>query len=123
MGKYQNYKDLLVWKQAMNLALEIYEVVKLFPKSEIYGLTSQMRRAAVSIPSNIAEGQARGSEKEFKLFLNIAKGSLAELETQVFLAERLEYISKGQKEKIINPIQTTGKLLNGLIRSLNKRIL
>ena len=83
------YRDLKVWRLAMELAEDAYKICAEFPKHEVYGLTSQLQRAAVSIPSNIAEGQARNSNKEFNHFLGIARGSLAELETQIMLAQRL----------------------------------
>ena len=86
----KNHMDLIVWQKAMDLVLHIYSIVKTFPKEETYGLSDQMRRAAVSIPSNIAEGYYRGSHKEFVYFLRIALGSGAELETQLILCERLE---------------------------------
>jgi four helix bundle protein len=82
-------RNLLAWKKAMRLALHVYEETKGFPREELYGLTSQLRRAAISVPSNIAEGQARFSHKEFKHFLSTAKGSLAELDTQLLLAREL----------------------------------
>jgi four helix bundle protein len=85
----QNFKNLIAWQKAMDLVVEIYEVTEKFPGEEIYGLTSQLRRAAVSIPSNIAEGQARFSRREFKHFLRNAKGPLAEVQTQIAIATRL----------------------------------
>ena len=82
-----NYKDLIVWQKSMSLAVKIYQIVKLLPKEELFVLSDQMRRAVVSIPSNISEGHQRNSSKEFKHFLSIAKGSLGELETQLLLCE------------------------------------
>lgn len=93
MGKLKTHKDLDVWKEAMDLAKEIYLLTSKFPKEEVYGLTSQIRRSVVSIPSNIAEGAARNSSKEFIQFLYIALGSLAELETQLLLSETLGFIN------------------------------
>lgn len=90
MGK--SYKDLVVWQKAMKLVTDVYAATKKFPKDEAFGLSSQARRAAVSIPSNIAEGQARLSEKEFRYFLGNARGSLMELETQIQVAENLGYL-------------------------------
>ncbi len=87
------YRELKVWRLAMELAEDVYKLCAKFPKHEIYGLTSQLQRAVVSIPSNIAEGQARSSSKEFCHFLGIARGSLAELETQIMLAQRLGYLT------------------------------
>jgi four helix bundle protein len=83
------YKDLIVWQKGMDLATAVYQLTENFPKEEMYGLTSQMRRCAVSIPSNIAEGKLRGSDKEFGRFLSIAFGSAGELETQVLIAKRM----------------------------------
>ena len=109
----RNHKDLDVWKKSMTLVLDTYKMSKSFPKSEIYGLASQMRRSAVSIPSNIAEGAARKSRKEFNQFLYIALGSLAELETQIIIACQLGYIEKIQSfEEDIRDIK---QMLNGLI--------
>ena len=88
----KNYKDLIVWQKAMDLAAEIHRLTRSFPREELYGLTSQIRRAAVSVPSNIAEGQARQSTAEFRNFLSISQGSLAEVETQLLLAQRFQYL-------------------------------
>jgi four helix bundle protein len=88
-----SYQDLVAWQKAMNLVEEIYKTTRNFPKDELYGLTSQLRRAAVSIPSNIAEGQGRLTPGEFRQFLGHARGSLLETETQVLMAGRLNYIS------------------------------
>src|ERR1700737_2650394 len=88
----QHYKNLLVWQKAMTLVSRIYEVTRTFPKEEMYGLTSQIRRAAVSIPSNIAEGQARLTVGEFRQFLGMARGSLAELDTQLVISQQLGYL-------------------------------
>lgn len=106
-----DHKDLDVWKKAMNLVEEIYIVSKNFPSSEQYGLTNQIRRAAVSIPSNIAEGSARKSNKELLQFLSISLGSLAEVETQLILAERLKY--KTNIESTLNLITDVRKLILG----------
>lgn len=101
----RSYKDLIVWQKAMDLVELVYHLTKLFPKDEQYGLSNQLRRAAVSIPSNIAEGQARNSTAEFRNFLSIARGSLAELETQLLIAERLNYIEQKKLAGLMN-IQT-----------------
>jgi len=90
--KTKSFKDLIVWQKAYKLTLEIYKVTGKFPNCEQYGLTSQIRRAAVSIPSNIAEGYSRGHKAEYKQFLSVAYGSLAELQTQIILAKDLKYI-------------------------------
>jgi len=102
----------------MDLAAQVYPLTARFPKEELYGLTSQIRRSAVSIPSNIAEGAARHSRKEFIQFLHIASGSVAELETQLLLAIRMGFISSGS---IISHVEEVRKLLLGLLRSLKKK--
>jgi len=117
-----SYKDLRVWKQSVDLALEIYRYTQNFPKHELYGLTSQLRRAAVSVPSNIAEGKGRSSDKELILFLHHSRGSLLELETQIFLARELAYIEEPQAKRLLSQIENLAKALNALINSLKKSI-
>ena len=112
------YRDLKVWQSAMKLAEEVYRLSGCFPKSEIYGLTSQLQRSAVSIPSNIAEGQGRNSSNEFSRFLRIALGSLAELETQILLAQRFNYITEQESVNVLQIAGETGKMLKGLQKSL-----
>jgi len=103
--KTKSFKDLIVWQKSYELVLEIYKITGRFPKSEIYGLSQQMRRAAVSIPSNIAEGYGRKHKTEYNQFLSIAYGSLLELETQFLLAMDLNYISKNQTiEKLLKKV-------------------
>jgi len=109
---------LIVWQKAMDLVTSIYNLTKRFPKDETYGLTNQMRRAAVSIPSNIAEGQGRDSTKEFLHHLSIAYGSLMEVETQILIAENLNYLNKDETKVILNNAAEIGRLINGLSRSL-----
>jgi four helix bundle protein len=116
----QRFKDLIVWQKAMDLVADIYRITDNFPKREIYSLTDQIRRAAVSVPSNIAEGQAHYNKGEFVHFLRHACGSLAELETQILLAERLEYVRREQLQDLLRQVIEVGKLLNGLINSLKK---
>jgi len=116
----QHFKDLIVWKKAMDLVADVYRVTDSFPKREVYSLTDQIRRAAVSVPSNIAEGQAHFSKAEFLHFLRHSCGSLAELETQLLLAERLEYTDHAKAEVLLRQVVEVGKLLNGLINSLEK---
>jgi len=117
-----SYKDLRVWKQSVDLALEIYRQTQNFPKNELYGLTRQLRRAAVSVPSNIAEGKGRSSDKELILFLHPSRGSLLELETQLFIARQLGYIEEPQAEHLLNQVENLAKALNALINSLKKPI-
>ena len=112
------HKDLQVWKIAMDLVTEVYSVTNCFPKEELYGLTSQVRRAAISIPSNIAEGAARQSRKEFVQFLHVASGSVAELETHLLLAARLGF---GSTENVLIRTGEVRKLLLGLLRALKKK--
>ena len=110
-----SYKDLIVWQKSMTLVVEIYKLTEFFPKSEIYGLTSQMKRCAVSIPSNIAEGRRRGSKKDYRHFLIIAYGSGAELETQIEIAKRLQFNKNSDFIKV-------DSLLNEVMRMLNKML-
>ena len=110
---------LEAWKRALEFVKTVYTTTSTFPKTELYGLTSQMRRAAVSIPSNIAEGAARETTPEFLRFLYIARGSLAELETQILIARDLNYIV--DITTVMNELERVSGLLNGLIRSLKSR--
>ncbi|HBR94265.1 MAG TPA: four helix bundle protein [Opitutae bacterium] len=116
--KVNSYKDLIVWQKAMLLVTEVYRVTKRIPKEELYGLTNQVRRAAVSIPSNIAEGQARKGTAEFKNFLSIARGSLAEVETQLLIARNLQYLSESELKPLLELHAEIGKMLNSLINKL-----
>jgi four helix bundle protein len=116
MGK--SYRELLAWQKAMELVTQVYRTTKDFPRDETYGLTSQLRRASVSVPSNIAEGQARFSSKEFHHFLSVARGSLVEVETQILIAENLGYLDSNQREVLINKTSELGRILNGLIASI-----
>ena len=116
----RHYMDLIGWQKAMDLVTEIYRLTKKFPKEEIFGLTGQLRRAAVSIPSNIAEGQGRLSKGEFRLFLGNARGSLSELETQIMIAKNLEFIREPEATKILEMASEGGRILNGLIASTKK---
>ena len=113
-----SHKDLKVWQESMNLVIHIYEVTKNFPSTEQFGMVSQMRRSAVSIPSNIAEGSGRKGEKELCRFLYIALGSLAELETQLEISTRLNFILEVDKKDILPRIFYIRKMLAGLIKSL-----
>ena len=116
MTGYQKYTELEVWKQARALASFIYELTASFPKSEQFGLISQMRRCTVSVPSNIAEGCGRQYVKETIQFLNIARGSLYELETQIYISKDLNFITETQLINTIEQIENLGKLVNGYIR-------
>ena len=107
----ENFKQLIVWKRSVNLAIEIYSLTSSFPSSEIYGLTSQTRRSAVSISSNIAEGAGRKSEKEFARFLRISYGSACELETQLIISRELNYLADDQMIKITRELNEIQKMI------------
>ena len=117
--KIKSFKDLRIWQEGINLVKDIYILTKGFPKDEMYGLTSQMRRCSVSIPSNIAEGFRRYHNKEYKQFLYITLGSCAELETQVIISHELGYIKEESKEEIIEKIQYICKMTSRLIQKLD----
>jgi four helix bundle protein len=117
--KPKHYKDLLVWQKGMNLAKLVYKLTMRFPAEERYGLTSQLRRAAVSVPSNIAEGQARRGTNEFLQFLSIAEGSLAELETQLLLSVELNFTQQAEVEPTLKEIDELQKMLVALKRKLS----
>ncbi len=113
-----NFKELNVWKESMSLAKEIYFVTKSFPSEEKYGLTSQINRCSISIPSNIAEGAGRGTDKDFNQFLNIALGSAFELETQLLLSHEFNYITKEQTQLLTEKVCKVQRMLNGLKKSV-----
>lgn len=115
---YQDTSKLIVWQISHKLVLRIYEVTKGFPKDEQFGLTSQIRRAVASVPSNIVEGKARGSNKDYKRFLLIARGSLEEVKYQLLLAKDLKYIDEELYKEVLKLADQTGKMLNGLINKL-----
>jgi four helix bundle protein len=117
----KSYKDLEVWQKAMDLVVKCYQITIGFPKSEIYGLTSQLQRAAVSIPANIAEGRERKYSKEFIQHLSIAYSSLAELETHIQIAQRLNYISSFNTKQLLEQTAEIGRMINGLRKSIEKR--
>lgn len=117
----KDYKELRIWQQSMELVMEVYELMKLMPKTELYGLTDQMKRSAVSIPSNIAEGQARGT-KEFLHFLNIALGSMAELETQLLLTIKLNMLSEEKVNSLLPKIISLKKQTHSLRRKLKEKL-
>ena len=114
-----SFKDLRVWQQAIDLTLQVYKATALFPKHETYGLAQQMRRAAVSVASNIAEGKGRWSRKEFCHFLFNARGSLLELETQIVIADKLEYLASTQLTDVQSLATQVGRSLTGLLNSLS----
>ena len=116
--KLKNYQELIAWQRAMDLVEDVYKASKDFPREEVYGLTSQVRRAAVSIPSNIAEGQGRRTTSDFLRHLSIAYGSLREVETQILIARRLKYVAQTKLEEVMNRAGEVGRLLNGLMASL-----
>ncbi len=117
----QHFKDLIAWQKAMDLVTDIYRVTDSFPKREVFSLTDQIRRAAVSIPSNIAEGQAHYSHREFLHFLRHSAGSLAEVETQLLIAERIGYIDQASTASLIKKAHEVGRILNGLMSSLREK--
>lgn len=117
--KYQNLK---VWEKATQLVLEIYALANAFPKDELYGLTSQLRRAAVSIPSNIAEGSERKSDKDFIRFLRMASASLAEIETQLYIALKLNYLDDSAYNELLKASAEIGKMIHGLMAGLEARV-
>jgi four helix bundle protein len=116
-----SYRNLEVWKKAIRLARVIYELTNNFPKLEEYGLTSQIRRSAISLASNIAEGQVRNSKKEFLYFLNVGLGSLAELETQLIIAQEISYISLERLEMVLGTTDEITRMIKGLIKHLKSR--
>lgn len=119
-GKIQSYRDLQVWQQGMALAEDCYRLTRTFLKEEVYGMVSQIRRASVSIPANIAEGYEREHRNEYIRFLQIAQGTLKELETHLLLAERVELITPQTAQPILAQCESTGKLLRALLRALQK---
>ena len=118
----ETHKDLRVWQQSIEMVTSIYLMTKAFPKDELFGLVSQMRRAAVSVPSNIAEGYARGTDKEKLHFLRISSGSMSEIETQLMLSLNLGYVSQETFNELSEIVTSVWKQLNALISSLKKRL-
>lgn len=111
----RNYKDLKVWQAGMRLSVEIYKCTEALPRSEQFGLTAQMRRSAIGVPANIAEGYLRQHDKELCQFLHVALGSLAELETYMHLCERLGYLRDGSLNTLLGQVEGEAKMLRGLI--------
>ena len=118
MDSLKSYRELIVWQKSMNSVTMIYNFTKSYPKEEMFGLTSQLRRASVSIPANIAEGQARNTTGEFRQFLGIARGSLAELETLIILSLNLNYLNSENSELLLANCMEVSKMINGLIKSI-----
>jgi four helix bundle protein len=121
MTPLKNFQELIVWQKSMALVKQIYQHTSSFPKEEMFGLTSQMRRAAVSIPANIAEGQSRNTTGEFRQFLGIAKGSLAELQTLILLSANLDLLTQKNSSNLLMNCEEVGKMLNGLQKSLSPK--
>ena len=119
-GTISSYRDLLVWQEGMNLAEAAYKLSSAFPREEVYGLSSQIRRAAVSVPANIAEGYGRDSKGSYIQQLRIAQGSLKELETHLLIATRVSITSEAQSRPLLSKADELGRMLRGLIRSLEK---
>jgi four helix bundle protein len=115
----QSHENLQIWQKAVDLSVAIYALTESFPSKETYGITSQIRRAAVSVPSNIAEGRRRGSDADFRQFLRVAYGSLAELETQLLISKRLSYCDVQLYEKVRVQIIEMGKMLHAMIKKLS----
>ena len=122
VASIESYRDLKVWQAAMDLAVSIYAATSIFPQAELYGLTSQMRRAATSVAANIAEGYGRESTGSYVHFLKIARGSLKEAETLVILSERLKLLTGDQSLTLLGNTTGIGKMLNALIRSLQEKL-
>ena len=119
MGEIKSYKDLLIWQKGIKIVCLVYQLVKSFPQDELYALTSQLKRASVSIPSNIAEGYGRNTDKSFSHFLDISRGSLFEIETQLLIANKLGFINNQILYKeILSQIEEESKMINGFSKSL-----
>jgi four helix bundle protein len=114
----QSYRELIAWQKAMDFVMDVYRTTKTFPRDEIYALAGQLRRAAVAVPTNIAEGQARFTANEFHFFLGRARGSLVEVETQLMIAQNLAYFTPEHGKQLLNEAAELGKILNGLIGAI-----
>ena len=119
-SEIKSYKDLVIWQKAIDLVVEIYETLKSFPREELYGLSDQIKKSAVSVPSNIAEGQSRQHTAEFRQFLYIALGSLAELDTQLIIAHRLGYIDSNVSDSYTAKIIELRKMISTLTSKLKR---
>ncbi len=118
MPKIDSHRDLIAWQKAVELVTQVYEITRRFPADERFGLTQQLRRAAVSVPSNIAEGKGRGTSAEFARFLNIAAGSLTEIDTQLVIAEQLGFIKNDTLNEVAGSIAEVARIVTGLRKSL-----
>ncbi len=114
----KTFSELIAWQKSMELVESVYQITRQFPKTELYSLTCQVRKASISVPSNIAEGQAQGTTRAFIKYLGIAYGSLCEVQTQLYIAARLGYLKKGELEPLIDRSWEVGRLINGLLRAL-----
>lgn len=121
MSDIKSYKDLLIWQKGIQIVKEVYMLCKLLPNDELYGLQSQLKRASISIPSNIAEGYGRNYTKNYKQFLAFSRGSLLEVETQIIIAIELNYISAEKCNKVLDLINEENKMLNAFINSIKSR--
>ncbi|MCR6643652.1 MAG: four helix bundle protein [Terricaulis sp.] len=121
MGEIRSHRDLIAWQRAMDLVVRVYDLASQWPKDEIYGLSAQAKRAAVSVPANIAEGYGRAGRASYVHFLKIAHGSLKELETHLDVAFRVGHMSGDALEAVLGDTETVGKLINGLIRKLSEQ--
>jgi four helix bundle protein len=119
MTKIKTYRDLIIWQKSLALVTEIYKITKLFPKDETYGLTAQMRRCAVSIPSNIAEGYGRNSSSDYVRFLRIAMGSLYELQTQLEISLNLKYLKADDFKKFYESSREVERMISSMIRKIS----
>ena len=122
LRRCSNHKELVVWQKSLALAVDIHAATAGFPRSEQFGLVAQMRRAAVSVPSNIAEGSARRTTRDFAAFLHIARGSLSELETQMIVAQRVGYLGATASQALVVQSDEVGRMLTALIAALRRRI-
>jgi four helix bundle protein len=120
-GACRSHKDLVLWQKALALAVEVHRITESFPRTERFGLVSQMRRAAISVPSNIAEGSARRTTRDFAAFLHISRGSLAELETQLVLAQRIGYVNVQLLKETMPRVEEVGRLLTAVLAGLRRR--
>ncbi len=118
----RNYRDLIAWQRAMELVDLVYQLTSRFPRDELFGLTSQLKRASISIASNIAEGQGRVLPRDFRRFLRIAYGSLREVETQILIGQRQHFLGESDVHAVLDKTSEIGRLINGLLRSLERKL-